>query len=217
MRIANVTNYKNNNLIEVYKVKDVPTVEMRTPVLTEKDKVRLIKQVERVVRSSQEYRDYIKYLKDYMDMTKCTYFSGLTNKGGKRISIHIHHEPFTLYDITMIVVNKHLDLDKPINILDVAEEVMYLHYTNMVGLLPLSATVHELVHVGKIVIPLQIIYGNFIKFLDQYDRWITDDLKAILEAKLIMSKEVIDNSILEKKYVYLEVDGFNLPQPLELK
>lgn len=217
MRIANVENYKNTQLIETYKISDIPKVEMRSPILSDKDKTRLVKQIERVVRTSQEYRDYIKFLKDNIDMTKCTYFNKLSNKGGKRISIHIHHEPFTLYDITMIVLNKHLSKNEPINMLDVAEEVMYLHYRDMVGLLPLSVTVHELVHIGKVLIPLQVVYGNYIKFLEQYEEWITDDLKNILQAKLIMSREVIDNSILEKKYVYLEVEGFNLPQPLELK
>lgn len=217
MRIANVENYKNTQLIETYKISDIPKVEMRSPILSDKDKTRLVKQIERVVRTSQEYRDYIKFLKDNIDMTKCTYFNKLSNKGGKRISIHIHHEPFTLYDITMIVLNKHLSKNEPINMLDVAEEVMYLHYRDMVGLLPLSVTVHELVHIGKVLIPLQVVYGNYIKFLEQYEEWITDDLRNILQAKLIMSREVIDNSILEKKYVYLEVEGFNLPQPLELK
>ncbi len=217
MRIANVENYKNTQLIETYKISDIPKVEMRSPILSDKDKTRLVKQIERVVRTSQEYRDYIKFLKDNIDMTKCTYFNKLSNKGGKRISIHIHHEPFTLYDITMIVLNKHLSKNEPINMLDVAEEVMYLHYRDMVGLLPLSVTVHELVHIGKVLIPLQVVYGNYIKFLEQYEEWITDDLKNILQAKLIMSREFIDNSILEKKYVYLEVEGFNLPQPLELK
>lgn len=217
MRIANVENYKNTQLIETYKISDIPKVEMRSPILSDKDKTRLVKQIERVVRTSQEYRDYIKFLKDNIDMTKCTYFNKLSNKGGKRISIHIHHEPFTLYDITMIVLNKYLSKNEPINMLDVAEEVMYLHYRDMVGLLPLSVTVHELVHIGKVLIPLQVVYGNYIKFLEQYEEWITDDLRNILQAKLIMSREVIDNSILEKKYVYLEVEGFNLPQPLELK
>ena len=80
-----------------------------------------------------------------------------------------------------------------------------------------NLTVHELVHEGKVLIPLQVVYGNYIKFLEEYDEYISQDLKNILEAKLIMSKEVVDNSILEKKYVYVDVDGMTLPQILEVK
>lgn len=217
MRVANVENYKNNNLINVVKVNDVPFVKMSSPILNEKDKVKLIKTIETTVRGSQEYKDYIKFLKDNIDMTKCTYFSNLSNKDGKKIGIEIHHEPFTLYDITMIILDKYIAEEIPINILDIAEEVMEVHYRDLVGLLPLTVTVHELVHEGKILIPLQVIYGNYIKFLEEYDEYIGQDLRNILEAKLIMSKEVIDNSILSKKYVYLEVDGIKLPQPIDLK
>lgn len=217
MRVANVENYKNNNLINVVKVSDVPNVRMSSPILNEKDKIKLIKTIEVAVRTSQEYKDYIKFLKDNMDMTKCTYFSNLSNKDGKKISIEIHHEPFTLYDITMIVLDKYLTEEIPVNILDIAEEVMNIHYRDLVGLLPLSITVHELVHEGQVLIPLQVVYGNYIKFLEEYDDYIGQDLRNILEAKLIMSKEVVDNSILAKKYVYVEVDGFTLPQLIEEK
>lgn len=217
MRVAEVENYRNDNLIETVKINEVPHVKMSNPILNEKDKIKFIKTVEVNVRSSQEYRDYIKFLKDNIDMTKCTYFNNLSNKDGKRIGIEIHHEPFTLFDITNIVVDKWLAQEIPLNTLDVAEEVMLLHYRNMVGLLPLSLTVHELVHDGKVLIPLQVVYGNYIKFLEEYDEYISQDLKNILEAKLIMSKEVVDNSILEKKYVYVDVDGMTLPQILEVK
>lgn len=217
MRVANVENYNNTKKIDVVKVTDVPQVKMSTPLLNEKDKTKLIKSIEMVVRSSQEYRDYIKFLKDNIDMTKCTYFNNLSNKDGKKISIEIHHEPFTLYDITMIVVDKFLAEEIPINVLDIAEEVMEIHYRDLVGLLPLSSTVHELVHEGKLLIPLQVVYGDYIKFLEDYDDYIGQDLRNILEAKLIMSKEVVDNSILVTKYVYIEVDGMSFPQPIDLK
>ncbi|WP_171567779.1 hypothetical protein, partial [Brevibacillus sp. MCWH] len=80
-----------------------------------------------------------------------------------------------------------------------------------------SVTVHELVHSGKLFIPLQNVYGDFISFLEEYEQYISQDLKDILQIKLKMSKELesLDLSILEKKYVYLEVDGMTFPQPLE--
>ena len=94
---------------------------------------------------------------------------------------------------------------------------MGLHYKNQVGLVPLSITVHQLVHDGKIFIPLQNVYGNYLDFIEEYGAYISDNTQNILQTKLRMSKEIInpDTSILEKKYVYLNVDGFSLPQVIE--
>jgi hypothetical protein len=96
---------------------------------------------------------------------------------------------------------------------------MKIHYQNKVGLIPLSATVHKLLHTGRIFVPLQNVYGNFIGFLEEYEPYISNDLKNILECKLKMSKDVQnqDTSILERKYIYLDVEGFNLPQIIEDK
>lgn len=216
MKVAKVENYSNNSLIERRKLTDIPVIKKQVIIMTDKDKVKLIKTVERIVRSSMEYRQYITYLRTEIDMTMCSYFTAISNRDSKRVSIEIHHEPFTLFDITQIVVEKWMAQEIPINPLLIAEEIMKLHYQNKVGLIPLSLTVHELVHDGKIFIPLQNVYGDFISFLEEYEPYISEDLQNVLEVKLRMSRdtESQDLSILEKKYIYLEVDGMTLPQPL---
>ena len=150
-------------------------------------------------------------------MTQCSIFKNINNKDYRKISIDIHHEPFTLFDITQAVLNKYLLTNKEVNYFKIAEEVMKLHYQGKVGLIPLSATVHQLVGEGKLFIPLQNVYGNFIEFLEEYEPFISEDVKDILQIKLKMSKELQepDMTILEKKYVYLEVDGFLFPQVIE--
>ena len=83
------------------------------------------------------------------------------------------------------------------------------------SLIPLSVTVHQLVHKGQLFIPLQNVYGDYAKFVEEYGPFISDHIANILQTKLRMSREVQnDLSILEKKYVYLDVDGFSLPQPI---
>lgn len=217
MRLPDLENFKNDKKIEVRKVNSVPPVDMHVSVMSDKDKLRLIKQIERAVRGSIEYRHYIAFLKKEIDMTKCSYFNGISNKDGRKVSIEIHHEPFTLFDITKTVLDKWIINNEKLNILKMAEEVMKLHYQNKVGLLPLSLTVHELVHSGKVFVPLQNVYGDFVEFLEEYDPYISDDLKDMLETKFKMSRDAAaqDNSILETKYVYLEIDGFEFPQLIE--
>lgn len=217
MRIPKIENYKNDSLIELVKIKfnDIPKLSNNEIITSEKEKIKLIKNIERVIRSSIEYKDYVKYLREYMDMTSCAFLPNVSNKESRRISIEIHHEPFTLYDLVQIVMDKHLMEGREMNISTISEEVMELHYSGMVGLIPLSITVHELVHNGKIFIPLQSIYGRkFIKFLELYNDYISKDLQDMLKIKFNLSKDLNSNdlSIIEKKFVYIEVEGMKLPQ-----
>ena len=217
MRIPTIENYDTSKKIDIIHIPKVCPVNKIYVIMNDKDKIKFIKMVEKIVRSSTEYKQYIQFLKQEIDMTKCTFFNNVNNKNNSSVSIEIHHEPFTLFDIVSIVVEKYIDLNLDMNPLMVAEEVMELHYKNFVGLIPLSITVHQLVHDGKILIPLQNVYGNYIAFLEEYDAYITEGLRNMLQIKLQLSKEIAepDTSILEKKYVYLDVEGFTLPHIIE--
>lgn len=187
-------------------------------ILNEKQKEKFIKTVERIVRTSQEYKDYIQYLKEYIDMKECSFFSNVNNRYNKKIRIEIHHEPLTLYYITQIVVDKWIKEDWELNPILIAEEVMKVHYENKVGLIPLSKTVHTLVHSGSLFIPLQNVYGRYVTFIKEYEEYISSDIMAVIENKLKISKElnsIDENNKLEKKFIYLEVEGWNLPQIIE--
>ena len=189
-----------------------------------KDKVKFIKRCERTIRSSMEYRDYISYLKEYVDMNHCAFFNNVENGNGNRVHIEIHHEPFTLYDITNVVLNRFLKDGIPLNELYIADEVMKLHYENMVGLIPLSKSLHQMVHFSdNIVIPFNLIYGNYRKFMDEYaDYFDYDGDTSILdkfEAKAIESRKFNAQMLskLTPSFVYLKVDGFQLPQKVPME
>jgi hypothetical protein len=218
MRVAKLENYNNDSLIETYKIQEISKIQRHTRLLTDKDKKKVIKKIEQVVRSSQEYKHYIEFLKREIDMTQCSFFTGITTKDARRVSLEIHHEPFTLFDITQTVMQKWINEEREINPIMIAEEIMKLHYQNKIGLIPLSVTVHQLVHRGNIFIPLQNVYGDFIAFLQEYEIHVTADLKEILEVKLRMSRDITnqDLSILGKKYTYLEIDGMKFPEPIEI-
>lgn len=215
MRVTKIENYNNDNEYVTYKVPRVYNVDMRYNIMSDKDKIGLIKNVEAIARRSLEYKMYIHFLKTEIDMTCCSFYNNVNSTKGK-ISIEIHHEPFTLFDIAETVVNKFITEDMEINPLLIAREVMILHYKNMVGLIPVSKTVHQLIHDGKVFVPLQNVYGKYTKFLKEYGDYISPDNLGILEAKLEMSKVTQDLSILKTKYVYLNVDGFELPQPRQV-
>ena len=195
-----------------------PIIIPRLPVITNsKQRVKLVKSIERYIRNSLEYRDLISYLKEYMDMTSCEFFPNFKQKKKKGV-IEIHHEPYDLFKITDIVCRKHEKEYGYIDELAVADEVMYCHYTGLVGLIPLSITAHELTHNGKLIIPLNCVFGNFVKFTKQYYDYLDEDDSEttinILREKMELTKKLssADMSILEVRYVYTDVDGCILPK-----
>ena len=171
-----------------------------------------------IIRSSNEYRDYIAFLKEYVDMTKCAFFNNVSNEQSRKIRIEIHHEPFTLFDIVQIVLSKWQAECIPLNDLLIADEVMSLHFRNCVGLIPLSKTVHETVHSNSnVVIPLYLIYGKYKEFLKEYEPYLEESMIDKLERKIALTKNIKENSfdIFNKEFEYLEIDGVTLPQRIK--
>lgn len=179
----------------------------------EKERIKFIKSVEQIIRSSLEYKDYIKFLRENMHMNRCAVLKNIVKDGTRKYSIEIHHEPFTLFYIVAIVLTKYEDLGKFINPYEIAEEVMELHYEGKVGLIPLSLTQHELVHDAQIFIPLQHIYQDYHLFYEEYEPWIPPEVQDMLQFKVDWSMKCgsIQSDVLEPEFVYVNVDGFDFP------
>lgn len=213
MRVPKTYHYANNEKITQIDY-GKPVIIPRLPVITnERQRDKLIKSIERTVRSSLEYKDLIKYLRENIDMNSCEFFHNINGKKKKGM-IEIHHEPFDLYTLTAIVLAKQETELGYINELSVASEVMRLHYQGLVGLIPLSVTPHELVHVGKLAIPLNCVYGRFVEFVKTYFDYIDDAYVSMLNDKIELTKKLTieDSSILTVRYIYTNVDGFRLPK-----
>lgn len=187
---------------------------------TDREKLKFIKRVENLIRSSLEYRDYINFLKDYVNMRHCAFFNNIENDQGNKVRIEIHHEPLTLFDIVQTVLNKYLAEGIPVDDLFIADEVMALHYKNQVGLIPLSKSIHQIVHNGTdLVIPLTLVYGDYKAFIDEYSDYLSEEVVSKLERKIDETKTINAEKIAEKltpQYTYVTVDGFILPQKVAM-
>ena len=176
------------------------------------------------MRGSFEYQRMVGYLRENLDMNQCSFYEGVSNLATTKIRIEIHHEPLSLYDIVSIVVKKRSHFGESLEVEYVAKEVVYNHYAMSVGLIPLSETVHELVHNQYLFIPNSKVFGNWKYFVNQYDPWIPEETKRIL-ARIQELTEACDNddykSILEKHYIYVNdnpVDGtFKFPRLDDVK
>lgn len=202
----------------IRKLEKLERCEYAVKLDTDRDTDKLIKRVERIVRSSMEYRDIMAYLRKFVDFDKCAFFNNVSKEDNTKIRIEIHHEPLTLYDIVHIVLNKWIVEGMIIDDLYIAEEVMELHYANLVGLIPLSKTIHQIVHnSNKIIIPIHMTYGNFNKFLEQYDPYVPDEVWDKIENKIEETKKLkeCDYDPLSVEFTYLEIDGCEIPQRIE--
>ena len=133
-----------------------------------------------VVRHSYLYKKLINFLREHVDMNCCSFYKNINNIDTNSIHIEIHHEPFTLFDIVNIVYSKRLALHEPLTENQIAKEVLWNHYRMAVGLIPLSETVHELVHNGFIFIPTTSVFGYYKKFYEDYKDFIDPSVKRTL-------------------------------------
>ena len=216
MRVPKVEHFSDgSDIIHVHY--DKPILIPRLPVITnDVQRSKLTKTIEKYIRQSMEYKDLIKYLKENIDMNSCEFFHNVTS-GKKKGLIEIHHEPFDLYTLTSIVMRKQEAEYGYIDELLVAEEVMRLHYVGLVGLIPLSVTVHELVHQGKLIVPLNCVYGRFVQFVKDYYDYIDPSYIAMLDNKITLTKNITreDMSILNVRYIYTDIDGYHLPELMD--
>ncbi|MGL6099468.1 MAG: hypothetical protein ACRC0G_07570 [Fusobacteriaceae bacterium] len=204
-------------VISVGEVHDDTSERMVVDVTDERDRNDFIKKCEKLIRDSYEYKEFIDYLKNFLDMRECAYFENVNNYESKNIKIEIHHAPFTLYDIVDTILRKRAALGKPLKLLEVCNETMAIHFMGQVGVIPLSSTIHSLVHSGKVSIPLKSIYGDYTKFDSIYGDFMSQDLRetyyTVLENDQNMP--ITPPDILKIKY--MEVSMLNVERPEKMK
>lgn len=191
------------------KIEDLPPYEIQDyDVFDEKDFKKYVNDIKKTVRNSLEYRQYIQYLRNYMNMNEDSFFENISNEENSKIKIEIHHTPYSLEDIVVTVFNKRVFYGEDLDVEEVAKEVMYIHYFLMVGLVPLSSTVHELVHNNFLFIPTDKVVGNYKEFEETYQHWIPEEVKEKVKARedrtLTYNPEV-DKALLEQKQIPVQI------------
>lgn len=180
-----------------------------------KDFERYMKDVKAEVRGSFEYREMVKYLRNYGGMDRSGISPMISNTDSSKVKIEIHHTPLVLEDIVRIVYEKRLSNHEDLSVQMVAKEVMECHYRCIVGLYPLTATEHELVHNGYLFIPPSDVFGRYDLFLKEYDQYIDPDDKETIkeiEAHEVSFNPDEQNKLLAQSNIYLDPQGaYNVP------
>jgi len=127
-------------------------------IISEEALNRIIKNVERLFRQSREYKEYIGILKNSINLHYCSF---LKNVSDTDVEIEFHHYPFSLYEIIEILINKHIITKNPFSTLLLCSELLSLHYDNKIGLVPVSTTIHQLIHSNKLFVNLDQVFGLY--------------------------------------------------------
>lgn len=183
---------------------------------SEKDFKRYIQDIEKDVRHSREYQLFISFLKENMDMNHCSFFEAVNNKDTNHIRVEIHHTPFSLYDICIIVYNKRVFYGEGTSVFEVSKEVAICHYNLIIGLIPLSKTIHKLVHNGYLFIPADHVLGRYDYFVEYYKDFIDQDtmetLDKIEQYTDLYKNDIYNKELIEEKHIYINPEGsYELP------
>ena len=157
----------------------------RTEFTDEKEFAKFIKACEGEVRYSPEYKIWGTYVREVLGHISCV----LTGKLHSQTTVELHHYPFSLYSITKAIINQYIASGKEFCSYDVATKIIELHYEDRIGFLPLVSSLHDKFHNGFLLIPIELVYGDYKYFLQNYVCFLEDADIEIINTRLGINKD----------------------------
>ncbi|AMS01345.1 hypothetical protein AR9_g261 [Bacillus phage AR9] len=207
---------KVNNIVNIQSVQNNDNILLKnmdgyfqekfyfTDIYDDTKMKKLVGSIKSQIRSSDEYSHYIGFLKNELGLSHCAV---LGNVSAEDASLEFHHYPFTIHDIINLSISRNILLGKKFNSFTIIKEVLDDHYNNIIGLVPLSLTVHELVHAGEIFVNLNQVYGDINEFNKKYSFAMTDDMIEKFNKLIELSESnapYSETNILKKIYDKIE-------------
>lgn len=172
---------------------------------------KMVSYIEREIRNSYEYRAYISYLKNELDLTRCALLPNIDINDCK-VSLEFHHYPMNLFEIAQIVGTQMImnsNKGEKVSCFDISQKVVEEHYRNNIGLIPLTKTLHDMAHNQAIIIPLSKVHGNYKNFMTKYSDYISEDIKdRIKQAEL--NSESDDSKMFNKSKLEKNISLYNI-------
>ena len=125
---------------------------------------KFIKSVKIMIRGSLEYKEWLDYLIHTKNLTQCLF----TNEKLSECTIEFHHHPVSLENIVTAVVDKFMDEKTMFSTADVFLEIMKMHFSMKIGVVPMVTTLHQKFHNGFLSIPMDLVIGDYQWFMTHY-------------------------------------------------
>lgn len=175
-----------------------------------KEYIKFMIRLKAMIRKSVEYTEAISFLKRKHGMDHCGIHPNVSIQNGFRIELH--HTPMTLEDYCSIVINKRLKRGESLKMGMIAEEVLEIHYLDLVGLYPLCELCHHFAHSDtgdELFIPIDSVYGHPTEFIDIYGKFMPEGMATKWDNIVTLNKSytMITNTLpleLQKQYIYID-------------
>jgi len=137
-------------------------------------------------RHSRTYTNYKSYLYE-LGLNSCQVMSNINSD---MASIEMHHNGLTIFDITLIITNHLLATENCVCSFDVVIHLKRVHRANMVPLVMLSKSMHQLNHNNDdFLIPTSMTFGFWTELLKEYHYGITFGIAKKLDYWIKVSAE----------------------------
>lgn len=150
----------------------------------ESDYKKFVKNVEKMVRCSVEYRQWKAYIIDVLQINECM----ITHEKIDDVTIEVHHHIPSMFILISALVNKYIENEEEFCTFDVAQEAISLHFQNKIGYVTLIKSMHEKFHNGKLGIPIDLIKGDYMYFFNTYKKYIDESDLETIEDRLVTNE-----------------------------
>lgn len=150
----------------------------------EADYNKFIKNCEKLIRSSQEYKLWRNYITDVLQVQSCA----ITLERMDQTSIDIHHHPFSLFTVVKSLVNEKLEKEEAFCTFDICTKGIELHFQNVIGFVALLSSMHQKFHNGFLSIPRSMIKGNYNIFLNEYGKYLEEEDLDLISSRLSITE-----------------------------
>lgn len=148
-----------------------------------------IKAVERLIRTSNEYKVYIADKRLNENKNRDILLPDYDFSDTKKAKLNLHHD-ITLYDLCSTAYNYLVQTTNSyISTFMVADLVMQWHYEDIVPYVFLSETAHGLYHDGKYEYPLDKVCGNYTILNQLYRPYFTNAALTEMDKLLEVHKD----------------------------
>lgn len=150
----------------------------------ESDYKKFIKNCEKTIRGSIEYKLWRNYIIDVLGINTCA----LTNEIIDEVTIDVHHHMPSLYTLIMALINKRIEKEEEFCTFDICQEVINLHFLNKVGYTTLIHSLHEKFHNGFLTIPINLIKGDYNYFIKEYSKYLDEEDLDVINQRLSITE-----------------------------
>ena len=162
----------NENTEDIVSELSPFTLKLRINEFEDETKLnKFVKNCEKMIRFSPEYRIWTEYIHDVLCLHTCQ----VTGEDNIQTSVHVHHHPYTLFTIVKALILRKMTSNIEFCSFDISTEAIQLHYELKVPFCLLLSSMHEKYHNGFLEIPMELIHGDWNWFKDNLLQYIDSE------------------------------------------